>query len=288
MNTAKFGPGGNSALFEASGYKSSINAPQWVSDMQLDAYEYECGNGISGSEEMLAMVGLNAAKCGVSVSLHSPYYISLSGIVPEKRLGSIKYITQSLVAAKCLGAGVIVVHAGSASKIDRREAMLLASDTLKRALVECELIGFDNIKIGLETMGKINQLGTLDEIIELCSIDSRFVPVVDFGHLYARSCGTDILTKDSIKRVFDKISKSIGGSVADNLHCHYSCIAYTKGGESKHLTFDNGHFGPDPKMFAKAIAELGVSPTVICESAGTQDIDARALKTAYMEELKCQ
>ncbi len=288
MKRAKFGPGGNSALFEASGFKGSVDAPEWVSKMQLDAYEYECGNGVSASEEILAMIGLNAAKRGVSVSLHSPYYISLSGIVPEKRLGSIKYIIQSLTAAKLLGANVIVVHAGSASKIDRKEAMLLAADTLKHAIVECEKIGFGNVKIGLETMGKINQLGTLDEIIELCGIDSRFVPVVDFGHLYARSCGTDILTSESIKRIFEKISKSLGGDIADNLHCHYSCIAYSKGGESKHLTFDNGQFGPDPKLFAKTIAELGVCPTVICESAGTQDVDAGFLKSAYMEELVCQ
>lgn len=285
MKRAKFGPGGNSSLFEASGYRSSIKAPEWVFNMELDAYEYECGNGVSGSEETFATIGLNAARYGVATSLHAPYYISLSGIDPEKRLGSIKYITQSLNAAKCLGANIIVVHAGSASKIDRRDAMKLASDTLIHAVESCEEIGFGDVKIGLETMGKINQLGTIDEIIELCKIDSRFAPVVDFGHLYARSLGTDIITSDDVKRVFDKIAKALGTEFAENLHCHYSCIAYSKGGESKHLTFENGEFGPDPVIFAKTIAELGVAPTVICESAGTQDIDAAFLKAVYTEAL---
>lgn len=285
MKTAKFGPGGNSSLFANSGKRSSVEAPLWVSEMNLDAYEYECGNGVSGSPETFALIGLEAVKNGVAMSLHSPYYISLSGIDPVKRLGSIRYILQSLDAAKIMGCNLIVVHAGSASKIDRREAMKLASDTLFKLLETLENYDFGDIKIGLETMGKINQLGTLDEIMELCSIDSRFVPVVDFGHLYARSLGTDITTSDDIKRVFDVVASSLDSDIAENLHCHYSCIAYSKGGESKHLTFDNGAFGPDPVVFAKTLAELKVTPTVICESAGTQDIDAAFLKSVYMEAL---
>lgn len=285
MKTAKFGPGGNSSLFQSSGHKSSLDAPKWVADMGLDAYEYECGNGVTASEETFAQIGIKAAEYGVVTSLHAPYYISLSGIVPEKRLGSIKYITSSLNAAKCLGATTIVVHAGSASKIDRSEAMELAKDTLEHAVIECEKIGFGNVKIGLETMGKINQLGTLEEIVELCKIDKRFVPVVDFGHLYARALGNDMNTGEDIKKAFDLISHELGAEIAENLHCHYSCIEYSKGGELKHLTFDNGNFGPNPIVFAKTIKDLGVYPTVICESAGTQDVDAKFLKSVYKGEI---
>ncbi len=285
MKKAKFGPGGNSEGFALAGHRSSIDAPEWVSSMQLDAYEYECGNGVSGSDETFAMIGVNAYQRGIATSLHAPYYISLSGVIEEKRLGSIKYIMQSLHAAKCLGASVIVVHAGSAAKIDRRDAMSLAVSTLEQTLIERESGGYTDIKIGLETMGKINQLGTIDEIIELCRIDSAFVPVVDFGHLYARSLGTDIVTEDDVKRVFEKVAEGLGGDIAENMHCHYSRIAYSKGGESKHITFDNKDFGPDPDMFARSIASLGVSPTVICESAGSQDIDAKYLKKVYLEAL---
>lgn len=281
MKYAKFGPGGNSEAFSAK-YRSSIFAPDWVTDMHLDSYEYECGNGVSGSEETFLQIGINAYNHGVSMSVHAPYYISLSGIDPVKRLGSIKYITQSLYAAKCMGASVIVVHAGSASKIDRRDAMSLAADTLRHVVEEYSDMGYEGIKIGLETMGKINQLGTLDEIIELCKIAPCFVPVVDFGHLYARSLGRDIVTSDDIKNVFEKISHNLGASIAENLHCHFSCIEFSNGGEKRHLRFDNGVFGPDPIVFAKTLAELRVTPTVICESAGTQDIDASFLKEQYM------
>ena len=251
--------------------------------MGLDAYEYECGKGVNASLETFAQIGIRAANLGVHMSLHAPYFISLSSVEEEKRLNSVRYITQSLEAAKALGSDVIVVHAGSASKIDRSTAMSLARDTVEKALDTSVLLGLDGIKIGLETMGKINQLGTLDEIIELCSIDKRLVPVIDFGHLYARAHGDDMSSSDKVKIAFDKVSTHLGAEVAENMHCHFSCIEYSNGGEVKHLTFENTQFGPDPVMFAQTLCEIGVTPTVICESAGTQDIDALFLKTAYMK-----
>ena len=279
---AKFGPGGNSSLFASKGHKSSLDAPAWVIEMGLDAYEYECGKGVNASIETFAEIGIRAAELGVHMSLHAPYFISLSSIEEEKRLNSVKYIIQSLTAAKALGANVIVVHAGSASKIDRRTALSYARDTVEKALDESAKLGLDGISIGLETMGKVNQLGTLDEIIELCSIDTRLVPVVDFGHLYARDHGNDMTSSEQVKRAFDKVSMRLGGEVAENMHCHFSCIEYSNGGEVKHLTFENVSFGPNPDMFAKTLFEIGVTPTVICESAGTQDIDALFMKEQYM------
>lgn len=283
--TAKFGPGGNSALFAANGYKSSLDAPSWVKNMGLDAYEYECGKGVNASLETFAHIGLRAVEMGIDMSIHAPYFISLSGVDPEKRLNSVKYIMQSLAAAKALGAKVIVVHAGSTAKLDRKVALSYAADTVKRTLEEAAAQGYGDIKIGLETMGKINQLGTLDEIIELCRMDSQLVPVVDFGHLYARAHGEDMNTSDKIKYTFDAISKNLGAEVSENLHCHFSCIEYSNGGEVKHLTFENGIFGPAPEMFANVLAEIGVTPTVICESAGTQDVDAKFLKECYLKGL---
>ena len=51
-NNAKFGPGGNSDSFRAAGFRSTLQAPGFVKELGLDAYEYEAGNGITGSDEM--------------------------------------------------------------------------------------------------------------------------------------------------------------------------------------------------------------------------------------------
>lgn len=280
MMKAYFGPGGNSDAFRAAGLKSTLDAPAWVKSIGLDAYEYEAGNGLAASSAMLAEVGREAKAHGIKMSFHTPYFISLSGVVEEKRLNSIRYIRESLEAARLLGATTIVVHSGSAAKITRDEAMRLAGDTLVRTLSEVDTYG---IKIGLETMGKINQLGTLDEVLELCRIDSAFVPVVDFGHLNARDLGGVFKTADDYLRVFDKIDRAFGAEVASNLHCHFSKIEWTGSGEKKHLTFEDEMYGPNFEPLVEVIYKNNLTPTIICESAGTQSDDALAMKKYYME-----
>ncbi len=276
---ALFGPGGNSLSFYASGKKSTTQAPEWVSDFGLDCYEYQAGKGLFGSDDTFRKIGEEAKKHNVRMSLHAPYYISLSGIETEKRLKSIDYISKSVSAAELMNAELIVIHTGSASKITRQEAVSLAKDTMTRAL---EATNGTSVKLGLETMGKLNQLGTLEEVLDICSIDKRLYPVVDFGHLNARNVGSLFNTKDDYKRVFDVIANKLGDEYANTLHCHFSKIEYTNAGEKKHLTFDDTVFGPPFEPLMDAIAEEGVCPRIICESDGTMAEDALAMKKYYL------
>ena len=278
IDIATFGPGGNSDIFYADGKKSTFQAPEWVKLKGLDAYEYEAGNGLTAGDAMLQRIGEEAKKHGVLMSFHTPYFISLSGVDPEKRLKSIDYINRSLHASELLGADTIVIHSGSAAKISREEAMRLASDTLYKNL---EVNGNTDIRMGLETMGKINQLGTLEEVIELCKISPKYHPVVDFGHLNARNIGSYFTDCDSYRAVFDKIANSLGDEYAYNLHCHFSKIEYTGAGEKKHLTFADTVYGPDFEPLAEAIIKEGVAPRIICESDGTQAEDALWMKKIY-------
>ena len=187
---AKFGPGGNSESFYAEGFKSTLQAPGWVRARGLDAYEYQGGNGITASPKTLAAIGQKAAEHGVAMSLHAPYYISLSSEFEEKRVKSLDYIAACADAGEALGARIMVVHTGSAAKISRETAMAYAADTVEKA----------------------------------------------------------------------------------------SQIEYTKMGEKRHLTFADETFGPFFGPLAEAIVSLGVSPTIICESAGTMAEDALRMK----------
>ena len=279
IDHATFGPGGNSESFYNEGKKSTVQAPAWLSARGLDAYEYQAGNGLTAGDASLRKVGEEAKKYGILMSLHTPYFISLSGVEEEKRLNSINYISRSLHAAELLGADTIVIHTGSAAKITREEAMALAADTLTKNL---EVNGDTTIRMGLETMGKINQLGTLDEVLTLCKIAPIYHPVVDFGHLNARHLGGYFSDCDSYRAVFDKIATTLGDEYAYNLHCHFSKIEYTKAGEKKHLTFEDEVFGPDFEPLAEAIVREGVCPRIICESAGTMAEDALFMKDQWL------
>ncbi len=282
--SAKFGPGGNSDSFKLAGGKSTLQAPGFVKRIGLDAYEYEAGNGLSASEEMLAGIGLKAKEHGIAMSFHTPYFISLSSVEKEKREKSVEYIKQSAHASKLLDANIMVVHCGSCAKISRETAMEYATETLEHAAQMMDDCGFKTL-LGIETMGKVNQLGTLSEVLTLCKISKHFAPVVDFGHLNARDQGI-LKTTDDFKRIFDEIANTLGAEYAENLHCHFSKIMFTEMGEKKHLTFEDDVYGPEFEPLARAIVELGVSPTIICESAGTQSDDALMMKKIYEEALK--
>ena len=277
--TAVFGPGGNSESFYAAGYKSTAEAPQFLAGMGLGAYEFEAGNGLRAGEVALRKIGEAAKAHGIEMSLHTPYFISLSGVETEKRLKSINYIRDSIAAAELLGADTIVIHSGSAAKITREEAMSLAKDTLLKTL---EAVGDTPVHLGLETMGKINQLGTLDEVIELCLLDPHLYPVVDFGHMNARERGGLFATADDYRRIFHAVAERLGDEKARYMHCHFSKIEYTGAGEKKHLTFADEVFGPVFEPLAEAIVREGVAPRIICESAGTQAEDALYMKNAWL------
>ena len=282
MSIATFGPGGNGDLFYSQGGKSTVQSPGWVKRFGLDAFEYEAGNGLTAGEASLRAVGEKAREHGIKMSLHTPYFISLSGVDPEKRLKSLAYVQRSLWAAELLGADTIVIHSGSAAKISREEAMALSCDTLEKI---AQAVGNTPIRLGIETMGKVNQLGTLDEVIEQCRVAPIYAPVVDFGHLNARNIGGAFPDVDAYRRVFDTIGTRLGDSFAHSLHCHFSKIAYTSAGEKKHLTFADCEFGPAFEPLAEAIVREGVAPRIICESDGTQAEDALYMKNAYLEVL---
>jgi len=281
---AVFGPGGNSEAFYAAGYKSSLQAPLFVSSLGLSAYEFEAGRGFRGvTEATLVALGAAARENGVELSLHAPYFISLSGVDPETRQKSVSYILESVGAALLMGADTIVIHTGSAGKMTRAEAMALAADTLEKTL---EAVGDTPVHLGLETMGKVNQLGTLDEVLTLCAMDRRLYPVVDFGHLNARERGGVFPDADSYRRVFDAVAARLDDDKARTMHCHFSKIEYTDAGEKRHLTLADTLFGPDFLPLAEAIAKDGLCPRIISESAGTQSEDALTMQEAYRTMLE--
>lgn len=276
--SAQFGPAGNADSFP---YKSSVDAPRWLGALGLDCYEYQCGKGVNVGEATARSVGAAAREAGISLSLHAPYFINLANPDPDSLQKTTGYILAACRAADWMGAARVVIHSGALMKRTRREALDTALPALRQVLSACDGEGFGHIALCPETMGKINQLGDLDEVLELCMLDERLVPAIDFGHLYARSLGA-LEGEEACERMLDRVEEVLGAHRAARFHSHFSKIAFTpNGGEKMHLTFDQTDFGPDPAPLMAAVARRGWSPTFICESAGTQAEDALTMKRMY-------
>lgn len=277
-----FGPGGNSISFREEGHKSTLDAPKWLCERGLDAYEYECGQGVRISEDTAIKFGEEAKKYGITLSVHAPYFISLSSVEEEKRDNSIKYILDTLRVAKLMGAKRIVVHPGSCSGRNREEAFNLALETMKKAVKEAKDNGYGDIEICPETMGKINQLGSVEEIATMCKLDEKLVPTVDFGHINAREMGS-LKTEEDFERVVKYMINELGEERGKRFHVHFSKIEYTNGGEKRHLTFEDNVYGPDFLPLAKIIKKYNLELTIICESDGTMAEDALTMKKILSE-----
>ncbi len=278
----KFGPSGNSDSFYEQGYKTSSQMPSWLAAMGLEAYEYSCSKGVKVGEATAREIGLQAAENNIFLSIHAPYYINMSSEEAEKRENSKRYILETLQVARWMGARRIVVHTGSCSKITRAAALSQALVVLAETVELSDAAGFGDIHICPEVLGKQNQLGTVEEILEMCKVDERIIPTIDFGHVHARGLGS-LNSEEDFAGVVDMIENYIGKERARRIHCHFSRIEFSKGGEKRHWNFSDKQFGPEFEHFAPVLVKRRMEPVIICESRGMMAEDAVALKKIYME-----
>lgn len=278
----RFGPAGLSDSYTVKKFDPAAIAAHTAS-FGLTAFEYQCGRGVRLAQDKAAALGKACAEKDIALSVHAPYYISMSSLEEDKRLHSIDYLLQSCALVKALGGRRVIFHSGSCGKQSREAALEKALDTMRRAVEAVDAAGFGDCILCPETMGKVNQLGTLDEVLALCSVDERITPCIDFGHLYARSQGTELAGENApadYAALLDKL-QVLGPGRAANFHVHFSRIAYTKGGEKCHLTFADTDYGPPHEPLLALLKARGLTPTIICESAGTQAEDAGTLSRAY-------
>ena len=246
-DTPRFGTAGLADSYTVKKFDPAAIAA-YTAGFGLTAFEYQCGRGVRLAHDKAAALGAACAERDIALSVHAPYYISMSSLEEDKRLHSIDYLLQSCALVKALGGRRVIFHSGSCGKQSREEALEKALDTMARAVKACDEAGFEDCILCPETMGKVNQLGTA---------------AADYAAL------------------LDTLAARLGDDRAVHFHAHFSRIAYTKGGEKCHLTFADTAFGPPHAPLLALLKERHLAPTIICESAGTQAEDAAALVQGY-------
>ncbi len=279
-----FGPSRNSDNFFSAELKNSEQSAVWVKEKGLNAFEYSFGRGILMGESKAVSIGRAFSENEVKISVHAPYYINFANPDPEKIQNSIDYVLNSAKMVKLMGGDRTIFHPATQGKDTRENAFLRTKDNFLKLTDAIYSTNMQDLTYCPETMGKLGQIGTIEEITELCLTDKIYVPTVDFGHVNAREQGSLKGYNDYLKRLEYMIEK-LGYERMKNFHIHFSKIQYGAKGEIRHLNFDDEKYGPNFDPLAKVLVHLKLEPVVICESAGQQDVDALHMKDVYYSYL---
>ena len=282
---SRFGPAGVPPLFRAMG-ADLLAVPALLREEGLDAFEYEAvrwGKIPQIKQAEAEKLGLEAKRNDVLLSVHGSYYINLAG-AKDVLEASKQRLIACAKAAEWMGAYVAVFHPGFYGKIGKSGAFKKCVESLKDVVKTMESLGIRNVKLGAETMGRHVQLGSLEEILNICAEVDRTQLVIDWSHLHARGMGR-FRTRLDFRSVIEEVENKLGIEAARNMHCHFTKIEFTEKGEKRHHVLDEKKYGPNFQLLAETISEFRLRPVVICETP-MLDIDAMKMKNTFLEVRK--
>ena len=276
----KFGPSGNSESFYAEGFSHTEEAAAFVKKRGLDCFEYSFGRGVRMSEDKAISIGEAFEAEGVEISAHAPYFINFANPDDEMVAKSYGYVLDTAKALQLMKGKRVVFHPAAQGKASREEAVALTEDRLKILRDYIYLNNMQDMMFCPETMGKLAQIGTVEEVVRFCKVDPVYTPCVDFGHINAREQGS-LVTVNDYKSRLEYMIAELGFARMEHFHVHFSKIMYSAKGEVKHLTFADTVYGPEFEPLAVALKELKLKPYIVSESAGMQAEEAEMMKKIY-------
>lgn len=229
--------------------KSTIDGIEAVAELGLNAMEIEFVQQVYLNKNEAKEVGKLAKDLGVRLSIHAPYYINLCSKNESVVEASKKRILKCIEIGDSMEADIIAIHAAYYSGLTSE----LALEKIKKEFIDVIENAKPNVKLGIETMGKKSQFGSLEEIIRLHEIG--VVPYIDWGHLFVRNNG-----KIDYGEIFDKLEKL----KLEHINSHFEGVAKNKRGEfvDVHTPIGNPPFEP----LAKEIVKRKIDITIISES----------------------
>jgi len=206
----------------------------------------------------------------IVLSVHAPLAAFMGHVEREKKFKmALGMLDHTAGLAKAAGADVIVFHPGFLLGREREQAIADVVDQLGD--LRARLEGKDRlVPFGIEVMGRVRELGTIDDVLAIASQVDFVQPVLDFAHMHATSDGayTDV---DAFASALEATDDVLEPGVP--FHIHFSDIAYANRNETKHLPYGEGTLRVEP--LRDALARFARSATVISESpdeASTQTI----------------
>ncbi len=227
------------------------------------------------SRESATLVGEAAAKTGIKLSAHAPYFINFNAHEPEKIRASQDRLLQTARIASLCHAESVVFHAAFYLGDPPEKAYTTVKKYLGEVISQLRQEN-NRVWIRPEIMGKLSTFGTIEEILNLSTELERVAPCLDFAHWHARSGKSN--SYQEFASILEQVEQQLGRAALDDMHIHISGIAYGKKGEIKHLNLKESDF--QYAELLKALKNYDAKGIVICESPNLEE-DALLLQATY-------
>ena len=242
-----------------------------------DACEIDFGDGFWMDWDFARRLGEVARQAAIRLSVHAP----LAGFMGHVERGGRKHqmavgmLDHTAGLAQACGAAPVVIHPGfllgrtREAAIDAVIAQL--SELGARLAAKGRLVPF-----GIEVMGRVQELGSLDDVLAISSRLDWVRPVPDFAHMHATSDGA-FTTVEHFAATLAAVDRALPPTAP--FHIHFSDVSYANRNEKSHVPYGEGTLRAEP--LAEALARFSRSATVISESPDEESNQAiRAILTA--------
>jgi len=267
-----FGTGGTP---HSSKTNTTIDGIGRIAELGLGCMEVEFVQGVKMGEAGARLVAEVAARKGVKLSAHAPYFINLNAHEPEKIRASQDRIIQTARIALLCGAESIVFHTAFYLGDTPEEAYSNVRESLEEVIRQLKREN-NRVWVRPEVMGKPSQFGTLEEVLDLCTELEGVAPCIDFTHRHARTGAFN--SYPQFTSILQRVRERLGRAALDNMHIHVSGIAYGQKGEINHLNLQESDF--QYAELLQALKNYDARGIVICESPNLEE-DALLLQETY-------
>ncbi len=252
----------------------SRESPEEALDALLErgytACEVDFESGFWMDYPFAERLGELAREHDIALSVHAPLFGFMGHVEASGRkfTSAVGALDRSAGIAAASGAELVVFHPGFLLEREREDAIAAVVEQL--GTLRERLEGKDRaVPFGVEVMGRVRDLGSLDDVLEISRRTTWVRPVLDFAHMHATSDGAFV----------EATPFSEALAAADEVlpaeapfHIHFSDIAFANRNETKHLPYGEGTLRADP--LAEALAGFERPATVISESPDEQSSQA--------------
>ena len=198
----------------------------------------------------------------IVLSVHAPLFGFMGHLEASGRkfTSAVGALDRSAGIAAASGAELVVFHPGFLLGRERADAIDAVVEQLGTLRARLEAKG-RAVPFGVEVMGRVRDLGSLDDVVEIARRTHWVRPVLDFAHMHATSDGA-FLSVAPFAEALAAADEVLDSAVP--FHIHFSDIAFANRNETKHLPYGEGTLRAEP--LRDALSGFERAATVISES----------------------